>query len=189
MTAGVPPVGIVAYGSYLPAPRIGREEFVLAWGRFAARGISEKAIPDCDEDSMTMAVEAARACMATGATSPGGIGFLATASSTYPYDAKFHPATVAEALGLSGYIQAMQFGGSTKAGTEAVATAILDRLLHHSHIINIRGESWRLREKKRAGLFGGNYTRALNNSRPGVGEISTRVTGLLPNCALQAVTG
>jgi hypothetical protein len=29
-----------------------------------------------------------------------------------------------------------------------IATAILDRLLHHSHVINIRGESYRLREKK-----------------------------------------
>lgn len=36
-----------------------------------------------------------------------------------------------------------------------VATAILDRLLHHSHVLNIRGESYRLREKRQAGLFGG----------------------------------
>lgn len=40
-------------------------------------------------------------------------------------------------------------------GDAVVATAILDRLLHHSHVINIRGESYRLREKKRAGLFSG----------------------------------
>lgn len=33
----------------------------------------------------------------------------------------------------------------------AAATAILDRLLHHSHIINIRGNSYRLREKERLG--------------------------------------
>jgi DNA replication protein DnaC len=39
-------------------------------------------------------------------------------------------------------------------GDPVVATAILDRLLHHSHVLNIRGESYRLREKKRAGLFG-----------------------------------
>lgn len=39
-------------------------------------------------------------------------------------------------------------------GDEVVATAILDRLLHHSHILNVRGESYRLREKRRAGLFG-----------------------------------
>lgn len=34
-----------------------------------------------------------------------------------------------------------------------VATAILDRLLHHSHVVTIRGESYRLREKRRSGLF------------------------------------
>jgi len=38
-------------------------------------------------------------------------------------------------------------------GDTVIATAILDRLLHHSHVINIRGDSYRLREKKRAGLF------------------------------------
>lgn len=37
-------------------------------------------------------------------------------------------------------------------GDEVVATAILDRLLHHSQVIAIRGESYRLREKRRAGL-------------------------------------
>ncbi len=40
-------------------------------------------------------------------------------------------------------------------GDAVIVTAILDRLLHHSHILNIRGESYRLREKKRAGLFTG----------------------------------
>ena len=34
-----------------------------------------------------------------------------------------------------------------------VATAILDRLLHHSHVITIRGDSYRLREKRRSGLL------------------------------------
>jgi DNA replication protein DnaC len=34
-----------------------------------------------------------------------------------------------------------------------LASAILDRLLHHSTTINIRGHSYRLREKHRAGLF------------------------------------
>jgi len=32
---------------------------------------------------------------------------------------------------------------------------MLDRLLGHAHVINIRGGSYRLREKRRAGLFGG----------------------------------
>ena len=32
------------------------------------------------------------------------------------------------------------------AGDEVLATAILDRLLHHSHVLNIKGRSYRLRE-------------------------------------------
>lgn len=40
----------------------------------------------------------------------------------------------------------------TVFGDPVVATAILDRLLHHSHVITIRGESYRLREKRRSGL-------------------------------------
>lgn len=37
-------------------------------------------------------------------------------------------------------------------GDEVVATAILDRLLHHSHVLTIKGESYRLKEKRRAGI-------------------------------------
>jgi DNA replication protein DnaC len=38
-------------------------------------------------------------------------------------------------------------------GDEVLATAILDRLLHHSHTLMITGESYRLREKRKSGLF------------------------------------
>ncbi len=38
-------------------------------------------------------------------------------------------------------------------GDPVVATAILDRLLHHSTVITIRGDSYRLREKRRSGLL------------------------------------
>ena len=34
-----------------------------------------------------------------------------------------------------------------------VATAILDRLLHHSHVLTIRGDSYRLRAKRKSGLI------------------------------------
>lgn len=40
----------------------------------------------------------------------------------------------------------------TVFGDEMTAAAILDRLLHHSHTLLIQGESFRLRQKKRAGL-------------------------------------
>jgi DNA replication protein DnaC len=35
-----------------------------------------------------------------------------------------------------------------------LATAILDRLLHHAVTLNIKGESYRLKEKRRAGVLG-----------------------------------
>jgi hypothetical protein len=47
-------------------------------------------------------------------------------------------------------------------GDPVVATAILDRLLHHSHGVTIRGESYRLREKRRAGLLKGTPAAAGN---------------------------
>ena len=40
-------------------------------------------------------------------------------------------------------------------GDRVIATAILDRLLHHSHVVTIRGDSYRLREKRRSGLIKG----------------------------------
>ncbi|MEQ1783387.1 MAG: IS21-like element helper ATPase IstB [Hyphomonadaceae bacterium] len=43
-----------------------------------------------------------------------------------------------------------------------VATAILDRMLHHSHVLTIRGDSYRLRAKRKSGLI-----------RPAVGDATT----------------
>jgi DNA replication protein DnaC len=36
---------------------------------------------------------------------------------------------------------------------EALTAAIMDRLIHHSHIININGESHRLKQKRKAGII------------------------------------
>ena len=38
-------------------------------------------------------------------------------------------------------------------GDQVIASAILDRLLHHSITVNIKGESFRLKEKLKAGLL------------------------------------
>jgi DNA replication protein DnaC len=52
-------------------------------------------------------------------------------------------------------------------GDRIIATAILDRLLHHAVTLNIRGNSYRLREKLKAGLV---RSAEDNTSEPG-GEI------------------
>lgn len=38
-------------------------------------------------------------------------------------------------------------------GDNVVATAILDHLLHHSMVVTLRGDSYRLLKKRRSGLI------------------------------------
>lgn len=47
-----------------------------------------------------------------------------------------------------------------------IATAILDRLLHHSTTVNIRGQSYRLKERRKAGLIPQPTSAALPEARP-----------------------
>ena len=43
-------------------------------------------------------------------------------------------------------------------GDEMIAAAVLDRLLHHSHTLVVQGDSYRLKQKKRAGFLGSSKT-------------------------------
>jgi DNA replication protein DnaC len=52
-------------------------------------------------------------------------------------------------------------------GDRIIATAILDRLLHHAVTLNIRGNSYRLKEKLKAGMV---RSADDNSNQPG-GEI------------------
>jgi hypothetical protein len=72
----------------------------------------------------------------------------------------------ASCYGLSWLLDRSRYGGAilitsnrsvgewgTVFGDAVVATAILDRLLHHSHVVTIRSDSYRLKEKRRSGLL------------------------------------
>lgn len=50
----------------------------------------------------------------------------------------------------------------TFASDTALTSAMLDRVLHHSHVIQIKGDSYRLKQKRKAGLLDDN-TNNLNN--------------------------
>jgi DNA replication protein DnaC len=54
-------------------------------------------------------------------------------------------------------------------GDAVIASAILDRLLHHSITVNIKGESFRLKEKLRAGLLKPKLDSPLPPLSPGPG--------------------
>ena len=40
----------------------------------------------------------------------------------------------------------------TFADDQTLVAAMLDRLLHHAHIVKITGDSYRLKDKRKAGL-------------------------------------
>jgi DNA replication protein DnaC len=44
------------------------------------------------------------------------------------------------------------------AGDTTLTAALLDRLLHHSHVIQIKGESYRLKDKRKAGIIKARHT-------------------------------
>jgi DNA replication protein DnaC len=50
---------------------------------------------------------------------------------------------------------------SAFAGDSVLTAAMLDRILHHSIIVSINGDSFRLKQKRRAGILGapGHYSR------------------------------
>ena len=68
----------------------------------------------------------------------------------YPENPRTHsPEQVAQINGSIG-----EFGWTTPILVDAVlATAILDRLLHHWTTINIKGQRYRLKSKRKAGVL------------------------------------
>jgi hydroxymethylglutaryl-CoA synthase len=118
--------GILASGAYLPRRRLQRAA-VHAANRWFAPGLAglakgERAIANWDEDSITMAVEAARDCL-TG-TDRAGIEAVTLASTTHPFADRLNAGVVKEALGLGDVIGALDAGGSLRAGTSALIDAL-----------------------------------------------------------------
>ncbi len=113
-------VGITSYGGYIPLHRLSREEFFRAWGGFAMPG--ERAVANFDEDSVTMATEAAIDCMK--GIDPKTVDGLFFATTTSPYREKQCSAIISVALDLGREIRTADFTGSLRAGTIAIASAM-----------------------------------------------------------------
>ncbi|MBN1152799.1 MAG: hydroxymethylglutaryl-CoA synthase family protein [Dehalococcoidia bacterium] len=111
--------GIVAYAAYLPLYRLNRAEIGRAWGK---SGKGEKAVGAFDEDSLTMAVAAAQACL--DGKNVGTVDGVLFASTTAPYHEKQSAATIAAVLGLGADIYTADFAGSLRCGTNALRAAV-----------------------------------------------------------------
>jgi 3-hydroxy-3-methylglutaryl CoA synthase len=113
-------VGIQSYGAYIPIYRLNREELAKVWGGGYRKG--ELAIANSDEDSITMAVEAAVDCLnGIDRESVDGLYF---ATTTPPYLVKSSASIIAAAADLRRDIFTADFSHSYSAGAKALRAAI-----------------------------------------------------------------
>ncbi len=118
-------IGIVGYGAYVPKFRIKAEEIARVWGENAEsikKGLmlKEKSVPDLDEDTITISVEAGKNAILRAGINPKDIGALYIGSESHPYAVKPSGTVVSEALGLGSELMLADFEFACKAGTAAI---------------------------------------------------------------------
>ncbi len=119
------PVGITGYGAYIPRYRLPAQEVSDVWtDGFAGLPIQEKAVPGLDEDTATIAIEAARNALVRAGIAPTDLRAVWVGSESHPYAVKPTSTIVAEALGAEPMIQAADWEFACKAGSEAIIAAV-----------------------------------------------------------------
>jgi len=113
-------VGIMSYGAYIPIYRLSREEIEKVWGGGSRKG--ERVVANCDEDSITMAVEAVINCLS--GIDRESIDGLYFASTTSPYRVKRAATIIAAAADLRPDIFTADFTNSFGAGASALRAAL-----------------------------------------------------------------
>ncbi len=121
--------GIVSYGAYVPRYRIKVEEIARVWGDDAnslksGLMVYEKSVPDFDEDTATIAVEAARYAVKRSGINAQRVGAVYTGSESHPYAVKPTSTIVAEAVEATPVLTAADFEFACKAGTAAIQTCM-----------------------------------------------------------------
>lgn len=118
--------GILSFGAYIPRLRLKRQVVAEAnaWFNPALKGLAkgERAMCNWDEDTVTMAVEAARDCLA--GRDRGAVTSIQLASTTFPFRDRLNAGIVTEALGLAGSVAALDVTASQRAATSALLAAL-----------------------------------------------------------------
>ncbi len=121
-------VGIVGYGAYIPRYRIKVESIASVWGADAPsykKGLMlrEKSVPGPDQDTITIAVEAARNAVKRAGIDPIRIGAVYVGSESHPYAVKSSGTAVAEVLGAVPDCHCADLEFACKAGSEGMFIA------------------------------------------------------------------
>jgi 3-hydroxy-3-methylglutaryl CoA synthase len=118
-------IGITSYGAYIPRLRLNRKSIVKNMGWFApaiaAVAQGERAFCNWDEDSLTMAVAAARGCLE--GKDKADTDALYLCSTTLPFSDRLNAGILKTALNLKDELQAADVTSSMRAGTTALIDA------------------------------------------------------------------
>jgi len=112
-------IGILSVGGYVPRYRLTGKALGAVWG--GAGGGGERAVANYDEDSLTLAVEAA--LNALHGHDPHVIRACFFASTSAPYAEKSNAAILATVADMPAHALTADLGGSLRAGTTALRLA------------------------------------------------------------------
>ena len=130
-------IGITGYGGYIPRLRMERAAIAAAhkWMAPSLRSLGKgrRAFCSWDEDSVTMAVEAARDAIGDGAVDR--LGKLLFASTMMPFADMQNAALIRGALGLGDDTRTVDIGQSQRAGTAALLEALTGDAMRDTLVI------------------------------------------------------
>ena len=115
---------LAGIGAYAPRLRIAAEQFEDAWGSFDAAGVEQKAVPEADEDALTMGIEAAKRALDAAGYDGADLSHLAFATTTPPMAEEDLTARLASVLGAPDDVTTRTMTGSTRAGVQALDAAL-----------------------------------------------------------------
>ncbi|MDY7082142.1 MAG: hydroxymethylglutaryl-CoA synthase, partial [Halobacteria archaeon] len=121
--------GIVSYGAYVPRYRIKTEEIARLWGEDgeamkSGLNIKQKSVPDEDEDTITISVEAARHALKGSDVDGEEIGAIYVGSESHPYAVKPTGTIVGASIGATPNMTSADFEFACKAGTAGIQTCM-----------------------------------------------------------------
>lgn len=120
-------IGLTGFGGYIPRLRLQRKSITAAnaWiaPNLVSKGRGERAMGNWDEDSVTMAVEAARDLLGRD-DDRSHVDALYFGSTTMPFADRLNSGIIAAALTLDRDVQAVDVASTQRAGTTSLIQAL-----------------------------------------------------------------
>jgi hydroxymethylglutaryl-CoA synthase len=128
---------IISFGTYLPRLRIRIRDIAIANSTDPTNieqsiGVTEKTVSEPNEDSFTMAFEAAKIAIESSSLKPAQISACFTGSESHPYAVKPTSGMLVSALELDPFSHAADIEFACKAGTAAMQ--IVDSMIRAKQI-------------------------------------------------------